>query len=810
MLDSVRIPLKVLNAVQTAGVAAVAIWLASLGLGDARVDIGEPQRTALAASRAFSEAVDDGLNTLVSDVRGAALLLRPDDPGLSDPSRSALLRDWIALNPAYRSILLVAPSGEVRAADLGHLAGMTLAREPWLGRVRNAQIALATAADGAGSAFEVALALGVPGRSDRLLLRVDASFFSRIEERVRRALDLPASVAFLVTAADGRTLAGIPAAEGGAQANASTPTRGFRDLGSPGWLVTARAEGAPGAGGRSGAQWLALALVLAAAGIGYAVGGRMARPLRDLVARSGADNAGTVSPVSEIDAVARFVAGRAQSADSLLARAGTGIDRVRGRLQTFEAMSGWTYWEVDPQTRRVIWSDRDLVGAPACLDRTAEWSDLTGRIDPDDHALLDLTLTAALAADGPHDIVLRTRPSGPAGCRRVLVRFLRSCEPSSGPLRLHALSRELPEGDAPGQDLVAGANERRRSLVLRRVTDGIVHDVNDVLTVMLVNLGVLRRRHRLDGEQMRLVDGALAGALRGSALTRRMLSLVRGETESLAACDLAATVAAVLPFLQLNILRGTPVIDRVPSDLPRVLCSDRFLEVMLLNVAFHFRDLGLDGFAIGAAEHEGGPAPGLDLPPRAYIRVLVASGRPRPGTRPRPASTRALEAASRLIAEAGGGWRLVADGTGEAAFLAEIWLPAAERGAAAEPAAWQPSLRILLVESDGLVRASLAEALGDLGHTVVQAASGDHALALLAESAAYDAMIADQSMPVMTGLQLAATVVERHPGIRIILASPHGQLPAAARRFLQLDKPFRQEDLAAILAEAALPEARAA
>jgi FixJ family two-component response regulator len=69
-------------------------------------------------------------------------------------------------------------------------------------------------------------------------------------------------------------------------------------------------------------------------------------------------------------------------------------------------------------------------------------------------------------------------------------------------------------------------------------------------------------------------------------------------------------------------------------------------------------------------------------------------------------------------------------------------------------------------------------------------------------------MIADQAMPVMTGLQLAATVVERHPGIRVILASPHGQLPAAARRFLQLDKPFRREDLAAVLGSAA--SARAA
>ena len=163
---------------------------------------------------------------------------------------------------------------------------------------------------------------------------------------------------------------------------------------------------------------------------------------------------------------------------------------------------------------------------------------------------------------------------------------------------------------------------------------------------------------------------------------------------------------------------------------------------------------------------------------------------------------------ARLLAEIEAGWHLVADGTGEEAFLAEIWLRAAGRRTE-EPALWQPALRVLLVESDSLVRASVAEALTDLGHEVVQAASGEHALALLCESAAYDAMVADQSMPVMTGLQLAATVVERYPDIRIILASPHGHLPAAARRFLQLEKPFRPDDLAAVLSAAA-PQMRAA
>ncbi|KAB1074005.1 response regulator [Methylobacterium planeticum] len=819
MLDSVRIPLRVLNAAQLAGIAAVAFALAWLGLGvaDSHPGSGAAEQAVLAAARAYAQAIDQGLHAVETDARNATLFLRPGDAALPDGERSALLQAWLSQNPVYREAILVTPEGGVRAAGDPRRLGQNLARQTWFARARNAQMVVATG-DAASGVVDVAVSLGTPGQSDRLLLRIGPDFFSGIDAQLRRSLALPGA-AFTVTGADGQILAGGPATGAASLLEASAPTRGYGDLASSGWLVTAQApRGANAAFETPGGRVLGfgLALTLAAAILGYALAGRAARPLARLAGAQAPDGeAAPVSRVSEFDALTRVMAGRARSSEAFLAGAGTGLDRVKRRLQTFEAMSGWSCWEIDPATNRVIWADRDSLGTPAAIDRAAELTDLTARFDPADHDLLALTIRAALAADGPHDVVLRTRAHGASGDRRVLVRFLRDAEPDAGGTpRLHALSRALTAEQRIGALRPADLNERRRDLVLRRVTDGIVHDFNAVLTVVQANLGALRRRHALEPDPARLVDAALTGALRGTALTRRLLHLVRGDAEhtagSVAESDLAATVAAFLPFLQANVLRGTPVIDRIPADLPRARCGERFLEVLLLNVAFHFRDLGLNGFAIGAAAPGDGEAPGLDLPPGPYLRLLLASGRPTPGTGPRTSTTEALATVALLLGEAGGGLHLVSDGTAEAAFLAEIWLPAAERARAAEAPPGQPDLRILLVESDSLVRASLAEALIDLGHRVVQAASGEHALALLAESAGYDAMIADQSMPVMTGLQLAATVVERHPGIRIILASPHGQLPSAARAFLQLDKPFRQEDLAAILGAVSPQRAEAA
>lgn len=823
MLDSVRISLKVLNAAQLALVAAAALLLAWIGAAvlGAGASVEGPERSAQAGARALAEGIDAGLHASVADARSAALLLRPGDATLTDPERASLLQQWVALGSRYHDAALIGPDGSVRAAADGRRPGSSVARQPWFARTRNAEVVVATNSGDAASPFDIILSLGAPGRSERIQLRASPAFLAEIDERVRQALDLSEAVVFTVRGADGQVLSGLPSAPDGAHGTASVPVRGGRELGSPGWVVTATAPPlaatlghSVGPNGLGNGRLLALAFAIigAAAGLGYALGGRAARPLQRLAEGTAGPEEATSSPVREIAALTEAVTGRSHSAGAALALAGTGLDRIKGRLQTFESMSGWTCWEIDPETRQVVWSDSDSTGTATAADHATDLADLASWFEPEDHALLDLTLKAARAADGPHDVVLRARADGaepvPEAERRVLVRFLR--RPGDGS-RIHALSRAI-EGSP--SETPSGLNERRRNAVLRRVTDGIVHDFNDVLTIVLANLGVLRRRHGLEPEPARLVDAAHVGALRGAALTRRMLNLVRGgglaeadlvETD-LVQIDLAATVASALAFMGANVLRDVPVIDRIPADLPKVRCAERVLEIVLLNIAFHFRDHGLHGFAVGAAEHATEAETGFGLPPGAYVRLLVASGHR--VARPSEAGSRALETVPQLLAEIGAGWRLVSDGTGDEAFVAEIWLRATERRAE-EPSLWHAPLRVLLVESDSLVRTSLATALADLGHHVVQAASGEHALALLAESAAYDAMVADQSMPVMTGLQLAATVVERHPDIRIILASPHGQLPAAARRFLQLDKPFRPDDLAAVLSAASAP-ARAA
>ena len=67
--------------------------------------------------------------------------------------------------------------------------------------------------------------------------------------------------------------------------------------------------------------------------------------------------------------------------------------------------------------------------------------------------------------------------------------------------------------------------------------------------------------------------------------------------------------------------------------------------------------------------------------------------------------------------------------------------------------------------------------LEDLGHTPIEAHSGSEALAKLASGTPVDIVITDHAMPAMTGLQLARSIQEKHPGLPIILATGYAELP---------------------------------
>ncbi len=107
-----------------------------------------------------------------------------------------------------------------------------------------------------------------------------------------------------------------------------------------------------------------------------------------------------------------------------------------------------------------------------------------------------------------------------------------------------------------------------------------------------------------------------------------------------------------------------------------------------------------------------------------------------------------------------------------------------------------PAKTVLLVEDEAFIRMTTADALTDLGYTVVQAADGATALAHLAGT---DLVLLDLGLPDMPGLTVARQMRASRPDLRIIIASGQGD-PVPGYRWLP--KPYDFATLTTALAQA--------
>jgi CheY-like chemotaxis protein len=160
------------------------------------------------------------------------------------------------------------------------------------------------------------------------------------------------------------------------------------------------------------------------------------------------------------------------------------------------------------------------------------------------------------------------------------------------------------------------------------------------------------------------------------------------------------------------------------------------------------------------------------------------------------------------LAEQSGG-RLVLSSRKGKGTTAELWLPLAAATAThddtvsasdAAPSSTRP-LTVLAVDDDRLVLMNTVAMLEEMGHTVLEATSGQQALEILRQHATLDLLITDEAMPQMTGLQLAKTVRAERPGLPIILATGYAEVPREST-LPKLSKPFFQEDLVRAVAAA--------
>lgn len=354
-----------------------------------------------------------------------------------------------------------------------------------------------------------------------------------------------------------------------------------------------------------------------------------------------------------------------------------------------------------------------------------------------------------------------------------------------------------------------------------QLTGGVAHDFNNLLMAVLGSLEIARRRAQQGLDVLPLIDNAIKGAQRGAAVTQRLLAFSRKQELELQPVDVLDLVRGMTEMLQRSIGPAIEISTKFPLVLAKAMSDSNQLASALLNLAVNARDAMPNGGEITIAAKARVLATGeiAELDAGRYICLSVSDqGEGMDAATLEAAATPffttkgvgkgtglGLPMVQGLMAQSG--WKLVLRSEKDRGTTAELWLPEAAEGAAAilepvtEPTPLEVGpLTVLAVDDDPLVLMNTVLMLEDMGHTVIEAQSGDQALSIFRETPEFDLVITDHSMPKMTGAQLADEIRRLKPQVRLVLATGYAELPGGdGVSLLRLTKPFTQKQLAGII-----------
>jgi two-component system, cell cycle sensor histidine kinase and response regulator CckA len=355
---------------------------------------------------------------------------------------------------------------------------------------------------------------------------------------------------------------------------------------------------------------------------------------------------------------------------------------------------------------------------------------------------------------------------------------------------------------------------------------GIAHNFNNLLMNIMGLTGLILAG--IDGEHPALADLKLIEqeVVKGSALTKQLLSLGRGSAFSPKPIDLNALIDKAAGLF-CRTRSGVAIIRKLAPDLPPVEVDPGQMEQVMLNLlvnAWHAMsrqgDLTLASEAVTLSEAFCGSS---KRPPGRYVHLsLTDTGK----GMDEPTLARIFEpffttkgvgqgtglglATVYAIIKNHRGIIRVDSQPGHGTTF-HIFLPVSAKAVVAEPSRDDAILRgsgtVLLVDDEDGVRMVAGRILQQLGYQILEAPSGPRALEIYRqEQDRIDLVILDMLMPGMGGAETFQKLKGVDPGVRVLLSSGYSLngeaqqvMAAGARGFIQ--KPYRLAALSHKVAE---------
>lgn len=355
-----------------------------------------------------------------------------------------------------------------------------------------------------------------------------------------------------------------------------------------------------------------------------------------------------------------------------------------------------------------------------------------------------------------------------------------------------------------------------------RMTDGISHDFNNLLTVIQGNLNFLVDDLEIENEEhQELIEDSLSAAKDGSELIQRLLAFSRRQELNVQVLNINNNLASMERLLQ----RSAPEITiklELDSTIGNTSVDATRFESAILNMVTNARDAMPEGGTIAIstatevvknAERDDGLGVG------SYVVVTIADNgigmdeetrenaiEPFFTTKPIGTGTGlGLTMVHDFVRQCGGELyiesapskgttiKMILPSSGEPESLASVDLSDRVLPSGTET--------ILVVDDREGVRRFACRLLGRLGYQTYEAEDATAAISALSKHQGIDLLFSDIVMPGDTdGRSLAHIAVDLYPGLKVLLTT--GMEPSSAdetpseERFQLLAKPYSSGELA--------------
>ena len=346
-----------------------------------------------------------------------------------------------------------------------------------------------------------------------------------------------------------------------------------------------------------------------------------------------------------------------------------------------------------------------------------------------------------------------------------------------------------------------------------RLAGGVAHDFNNLLMVIKGHTELLLNALPHSELYSRKIEQIERAADRASALTRQLLAFSRLQVLQPHVMNLNGVVEDMGRLLPRLIGEDIELILRASADLGAIRADASQMEQIIMNLAVNARDAMPEGGRL-IIETSNADLDGSYNAKHPIVRqgpyVLLAVSDTGTGM---SAETQAhifepffttkaqgkgtglgLATVYGVVKQSGGFiwvYSEVGRGTTFKIYLPRVDQPVDRIGPVpAVSEAPRGAATILLTEDEQDVREVAREFLESGGYTVIEARDGAEALELVEKrQGAINLLITDMVMPRMTGLELAARLKEKQPGLRMLYMSGYSE--RAASESMQPDPSIR-------------------